>query len=68
MIATISSGEFDTAEFIDFRVEQKVAASTMADNITEVGGQRIMRNFFCPYLPSMVNQPQKRLLFVMIQA
>ena len=68
MIATISSGKFDTAEFIDFRVEQKVAAGRMADNITEVGDQRIMRNFVCPYLPYIVNQPKRRLLCVMIQA
>jgi len=40
----------------------------MADNITEVGDQRIMRNFVCPYLPHIVNQPKRRLLCVMIQA
>ena len=68
MIATISSGKFDTAELIDFRVEQKVAAGRMADDITEVGDQRIMRNFVCLYLPYIVNQSKKRLLFVMVQA
>jgi len=39
----------------------------MANNITEAGDQRIMKNFVCLYLPYIVNQSKKRLLFV-IQA